>query len=196
MYKAAFKISLIYSKLQGQLQPSVLPAKQTNSMVSHKYYRKEFWARHPKLLCYPGKQKQGQGLGAGTTKPREGLIPRLCWCWLCSRRARGEPSDSFSSAQARWDHRAPRPLVLLFYSCSDAGNCVTAILVSMDQNVTTFQLLKWIADPKFSLLVQVRYGCLPRAPQKCDYYLAIHLFLTHVHSASVKSQVSCNVSIH
>lgn len=71
---AAFKTSLIYSKLQGQLQPSVLPAKQTNSSVSHRYYHKEFWTNHPKLICHPGKQKHRQGPGAVTTNPREGVI--------------------------------------------------------------------------------------------------------------------------
>lgn len=71
----AFKISLICSKLQGLLQALVLPARQTNSGVSHRYYRKEFWGKHPKLICRPGKQKQGQEPGAGTTNPREGLTP-------------------------------------------------------------------------------------------------------------------------
>ena len=140
---AAFKISLIYSKLQGRLQPSVLPAKRTNSRVSHRNYHKEFWAKHPKFICHPGKQKHGQGPGAGTTNPREGLILQslvVLAVLLASLEGALRQSELCTSLMGTPCYETTCFAFLLLQS--NAGNHVTVILVRIDQNVMISQLLR------------------------------------------------------
>lgn len=88
----------------------------------------------------------GKGQALGPQIHGKGSFFSLWWCWLCSWQAWREPSRQFKLCASLMGTPCYETTCFAFLLLqSNVGNCVTVILVRIDQNVTISQLLRWIA---------------------------------------------------